>query len=181
MAAITGFDAEDIEAIRLLCLEHQLMMIIRCPKRAARYNIGILPPKPWAAKKKSDPDTGIGTTTHTWVSDYDLMSVWDAAGDGDYVKIRGYKDKAGNWDLRFSATLRLFNRPPPKGVKHRFQHGANDDYVDHKTGKLGNPSRNFMDGRFVVFTQTAHVRYIKSIKDLERFYRVHKLHWPYTD
>ena len=179
MAAITGFDAEDIETIRILCLENQLLIIIRCARRASRYNIGILPPKPAAAKSaKSDPETGIGTTSYTWVSDYDLMSIWEAEGGGkNYVKIPGYKDKAGKCDPRFPSIMRIFNHR----LRHRFQHGTNDDYVDHQTGKLLNPSRNFPNGRFVAFTETAHVLYIKSLKELERFYRVNRLRWPYAD
>jgi hypothetical protein len=184
MANITGFAAEDIETIRLLCADNFLMLVIRCPKRGSRFSIGKLPPKPKLPERfkdvKSNPDTGIGETTYRWVSDYDLMSIWEAnrgEGAGRYSKVPGYKSAHGTWDPRFIQVMRIFNRQ----LTHKFQHGTNDDYVDYTPGgpKIKNGADKLVGGHYVAFTETGFVRYLPTFGHLQKFYRDNGLAWPY--
>jgi hypothetical protein len=183
MAQATGFDASDIEALRIFCNRHLMLLTIRCPKGNTRHAVGHRAPKPASAKGKSDED-GLGQSSAVfWVSDYDLMGVFEFARGGA---------KAGSRYSRIVTTrpVRPGVRPemteefrPVFGalnacVRHAFQHGANDDYVD-TAGKVLNDSEELWGSRYVAFTETGHSLFIPSFGHLQKFYLGRGLDWPY--
>jgi hypothetical protein len=115
----------DIDVLQDVSHEEGLLLIVRCPKVAARYHHGRVPPKTWATSKlglNSDPATGLVTLpngTHQ-VSDYDLMCVYRFLGDG-YDKVF-FSAPGGRGALPAEATQLL--RKIQQRLKSRFQHGA---------------------------------------------------------
>src|SRR4051812_26228461 len=56
---LSGMSPADIEALRIFSVQEMLLIIIRCPKRPARYFHGKYPAKRLVTKNKSDPATGL--------------------------------------------------------------------------------------------------------------------------
>ncbi|MBK6854243.1 MAG: hypothetical protein IPG93_22335 [Burkholderiales bacterium] len=179
---LSGMAPADIDVLQDLSREEGLLLIVRCPKVAARYHHGRVPPKTWATSKlgiKSDPATGLVTLpngTHQ-VSDYDLMCVYRFMGDG-YVKIL-FSAPGGRGALPAEARdvlVKIQSR-----LKSRFQHGAQDDF-----NYPGNPGvsiggeRGKAPDRFMVFRLgTASFAATPAVLEAEVYLRF-GLDWPYV-
>jgi hypothetical protein len=182
MAQATGFDAEDIEALRLFCHRHLMLLTIRCPKGNTRHSVGQRAPKPASAKGKSDSD-GLGQSGAVfWVSDYDLMGVFEfarAAKPGSrYSRVVTTKPVRPGVKPEMTAEFAAVFEALNGCVRHAFQHGANDDYVDI-SGRVLNDSEELWGSRYVAFTETGHVQFIPSFGHLQNFYQSRGLDWPY--
>jgi hypothetical protein len=150
---LSGMAPADIDVLQDFTYEECLLLIIRCPKVAARYHHGKVPPKTWATSKlnlRSDPATGLVTLPNGshQVSDYDLMCVYRCVGDG-YEKIF-FSAPGGKGALPADARnliVRIQGR-----LKSRFQHGAQDDfeYAGNPGACAGNGAGKTPD-RFMVF------------------------------
>src|SRR5687768_4021999 len=99
---LCGMDAEDIGTFRRFTVEQPLLMIVRCPKTAARSFHGIFRGKPASVKDKTGTSGVVVTDDgRGFVSDYDLMAVW-RRGAGGYQKIRmsaGNGALSGPWSV----------------------------------------------------------------------------------
>jgi hypothetical protein len=179
---LSGMAPADIEVLQDFSYEEGLLLIIRCPKVAARYHHGKVPPKTWATSKlglKSDPATGLVTLPNgtRQVSDYDLMCVYRYVGDG-YDKVF-FSAPGGKGALPAEATtliMRIQHR-----LKSRFQHGAQDDFAH-----AGNPGVCSGNGagktpdRFMVFRLgKAWLAPNPAILETEVYCRF-GLDWPYV-
>jgi hypothetical protein len=184
MAQATGFDAEDIEALRLFCNQHLMLLTIRCPKGNTRHAVGHRAPKPASAKGKSDED-GLGQSPGQsgplfWVSDYDLMGVFEFARGtgGRYSRIVTTKPVRPGMKPEMTGEFRPVFQALNACVRHSFQHGANDDYVD-TAGKVLNDSEELWGSRYVAFMETGQTAFIPSFGHLQNFYLGRGLDWPY--
>jgi len=50
---LSGMDARDVQTFREISSQYGLLIVVRCPKVAARAWHGLVPPKPWAMKQKT--------------------------------------------------------------------------------------------------------------------------------
>lgn len=118
-----GINAIDLETLRDFCKERRLLLIVRSPGGAGRNVIGIggidIRPKPGSMKEKTGGRWIVRDGVY-YVSDYDLLSVWQRSGAG-YTKV-----PLGEGDARTAAFLKAINRE----LVMPLQHGANDDYLD---------------------------------------------------
>lgn len=125
---LSGMHPVDIDILCDFTRDECLLVIIRCPKRAARHFHEKHEPKPEKVKKKSNPNTGLVTVDgKTYVSDYDLMSVWRLVSPGKYEKIVVQSNSATD-PLAFSAEAKVLVTKLDWRMKSAFQHGAQDDY-----------------------------------------------------
>jgi hypothetical protein len=147
---LSGISPVDIDVLCDFTREEALLLIIRCPKRPARYFHGRYDPKPMHVKTKSDPDTGlVMVDKDMFVSDYDLMSVWRFVGQGQYEKVvvqsvddknpmcfsseaNMLMDKLNGRLVSQTRADRVFERDGRQisqvHAKRTFQHGAQDDF-----------------------------------------------------
>ncbi len=181
MAQATGMDAEDVEAIRLVCYNAQLLLTIRCPRVNTRHFVTKLAPKPMGAKGKSDADGAGGSGGDRWASDYDLMGVFITAGappGSRYARIVTTKPPVPGRKPEMTDEFKVIFAMLNARMRHPFQHGANDDYRD-ASGKVFVDSKDLWGARYVAFTETGWARFIPSFGHLHRFYVENGLDWPY--
>ncbi|MFM2119770.1 MAG: hypothetical protein RL722_1238 [Pseudomonadota bacterium] len=183
LSRLSGMAPADIDVLQDFTREECLLLIIRCPKRSARYHHGKVPPKTWATSKlhlKSDPSTGLVTLPNgsQQVSDYDLMCVYRKLGD-DFDKLFfSSKTERGALPAEAQRLLMLVQWR----LKSRFQHGAQDDYEFP-----GNPGVSKGDGKskpsdkFMVFMLGAARCYPGPDELKAKVYDVHGLDWPYVN
>ncbi|MCB4821917.1 hypothetical protein [Roseicella aerolata] len=187
LARMAGMNALDIEYIAEICLSRHVMIIMRSPKRASRiFDGGLIDPKPPGVKEKTDRYTGTveravrravdpvtgkeSVVTRTYISDYDLMSVWKGPGR-PYAKLFFSETARGELSAEALSLLRELNQ----GLIRKIQHGANDDWL--KDGKPRNPHIGF--DSFIVWRVNGSVEFKPSKGMLQQFYRDNGLHWPY--
>ena len=181
---LTGIAPSDVDRLKDFTLAEALLLVIRCPKRAARMNHGKYQPKTLATSLlgiKSDPSTGLVTLPNgtKQVSDYDLMCVYRFYGRDGYGKIffsgKDPANKRSALSPEASALLRRVN----KDLHSPFQHGAQDDYEakDNPNVKMGG-DKDIAD-RFAVFN-VGSARYFASPAALKKeVYDRYGLDWPY--
>ena len=126
---LTGIAPRDVDVLCDFTRDEGLLLVIRCPKRPARYFHGKAPPKPLNVKAKSDPATGLAMAKdgRVYVSDYDIMSVWRSVGDGHYEKIFFSAPDARKPTILTFAAQKLLDKVNWR-LQSPFQHGAQDDY-----------------------------------------------------
>lgn len=195
LSRLSGMAPADIEAMADFSRSESLLIIVRCPKRPARYFHGRYDPKPVGVKEKSDWDSGLVVVPNhlsggrIYVSDYDLMSVWRMVGVGEYTKIPFSEMEPGSNVLHPEA--RALKNALNERLLSKLQHGAQDDFVDPKhpditlastrgheeNGKVHSPK---LIDRFMVF-DVGSARYFFDGAKLKTFYETHigPHSWPY--
>jgi hypothetical protein len=194
-----GIDARDNGAFRRFTAAQGLLIVVRCPKVSARAFHGVVPPKMMAVKTGSGAD-GIarasfksklvdGTTIvkeREYVSDYDLMSVWERRPGGLTKIFVSPIDKPPPvdpkelWRGKFSPRAHAIVIGLNKVLVSRIQHGCQDDWnsVNNRGVKA--------DDHFTAFFH-GHPHYLSSPAATASFYGLHHLYfvpaqkktWPY--
>lgn len=191
---LSGMAPSDIDRLRDFSLSESLLIVIRCPKRPARYYHGKHQPKTFATSIYRDPDTGKGLKSdpatglvtlpdgRKQVSDYDLMCVYRFWGDDGYEKINFSGMDPSNKRSRLSEEATRILRKVNRSLKSAFQHGAQDDYEakDNPNLNVGGKSGERPD-RFAVFN-LGHVSYFPNPASVKKdVYDKHGLDWPYDE
>ncbi|WP_431284272.1 hypothetical protein ACQW02_05520 [Humitalea sp. 24SJ18S-53] len=183
-AQSTDMAPEDVAALRATTRAHGLCIILRCPKKGAVAFHGVFRPKRWADGHDSQGNTvksglsGIGIHPeggNIFVSDYDMMSLWVAAGGGGYRKIFCSstvpgRDR-GHWPREALETVRRLNA----GLISPLQHGAQDDFTPAVNHPHPGVSR---DGRFAAIRE-GEATYIEGMAACAAYYAQWGLYWPY--
>jgi hypothetical protein len=177
LSRMCGMDAQDVSTFRRITRQQSLLIIVRCPKRAARIFHGILPAKPQWAKDPTGP-LGVGDARRGTegaptpvVSDYDLMGAWRRTGGG-YQKIGMSAQNGasrGPWSVEGMALVRQLNNVP---LASRIQHGAQDDYHSPL-------NRGVRVGDYFAAFNIGVARYLESVLVCAAYYKQHNLVWPY--
>lgn len=174
---------EDVRALRATTRAFGLCVILRCPKRGAVGFHGIFGAKRMVDGKDrhgasvKSGENGIGVhpdTGRIFVSDYDMMSLWEKRGGG-YAKIFCSstipgRDR-GHWTPAALQAVKRLNA----GLTSPLQHGAQDDFTPAPGKSHPNVSP---DGRFAAIRE-GEARYIEGMHACKTFYDEHGLYWPY--
>ena len=167
----SGMDARDIAALRSITRSLSLCIVIRSPKAAARVWHGLLPPKTWATKAKTNAAGVVSGHKGTlMVSDYDLRSVWRWQ-DNAYSKVfmsAAQGRSHGSWPRESVSLMQQLNRV----LVSRLQHGCQDDFQSPL-----NPGVKPED-HFMVFDCGA-ATFLPDPAACARFYAEAGLAWPY--
>lgn len=168
---LSGMDAGDVLAFREFTTRG-LLIVVRCPKVTARAHHGVFRPKRWATKQKTGSSGLAVTETKIFVSDYDLMSVWQSGLKG-YEKVFVSAEGGaphGRWIPQARRLIRELNTH----LVSRIQHGCQDDYDSPK-----NPGVKAGD-HFAVF-QAGSAEHLPDYLACSRYYNKFGLAWPYDD
>ena len=167
---LCGIDGRDILTLRQAS-SAGLLIVVRCPKLAARAWHGLLPPKPWAVKEKTGT-SGVAVTPdgEMVVSDYDLMSLYKRAGAGWKKIFASAANGAshGKWEANAVALFVELN----KRLVSRLQHGCQDDY--QSVGNRGIRA----DDHFAAF-HDGLASHLSTPIECAAFYWRNGLKWPY--
>lgn len=185
---LSGMSPPDIDVLCDFTRDEALLVIIRCPKRPARYFHGIFDPKPKHVGEKCSLATGLVTDEDgkTYVSDYDLMCVWRFFGQGHYEKI-AFQAVSEKHPMCFSPeanalVAKLDGRlRSQRNAKRAFQHGAQDDYDSPENPNIRLTSDNGKPiDRFMIFNVGAP-KYVCNGAELKTIYEqlFGKDAWPY--
>jgi hypothetical protein len=180
LSRLSGMAPADIDVLCDFTREQGLLIVVRCPKRPARYFQGRFDPKPMDVKQKSDPATGLVTlpSGRVLVSDYDLMCVYRYLGGNDYERIPFTGTDATHPDILPAEAMALLARINPR-LKSPFQHGAQDDYQSPRHPNVRvHQEGHAMPDRFMVFN-LGRAEAVPTAADLAEVYRRHGLDWPY--
>lgn len=167
----TGMSALDVNLLRTFSAGRWLL-IVRCPKRAGMVFQGVLPPKPqglYDAKTSNETGTMQLADGRLVVSDIDLMSVWQGAGDRWEKVFTPGPPRGGGWWGSEKAD-RIMRQLLPR-MQSPFDHGCNDDFRSAK-------NQGVTSGRFAAFMDGA-ARYLGSPAALRAFYAEQKIDFPY--
>jgi hypothetical protein len=178
---LSGMAPADIDVLCDFSREEALLIIVRCPRRPARYFHGRYAPKPMSVKIKSDPTTALvalpgGTML---VSDYDLMCVYRFLGDPDgYEKIMFSAANPNRPEILPPEASALLNKVNWR-LNSPFQHGAQDDFESrqHPNVRMATEGRSPPD-RFMAFN-LGLVEYFGNPALVQKYYAKHGLDWPY--
>jgi len=166
---VSGMDARDVLAFREFTT-HGLLIVVRCPKVTARAHHGVFRPKRWATKEKTGSSGLAVTNTRIFVSDYDLMSIWQSGLKGFekiFISAEGGAPH-GRWTPQARRLIRELN----KHLVSRIQHGCQDDFDSPK-----NPGVKAGD-HFAAF-QAGSAEHLVDMFECERYYTKFGLRWPY--
>jgi hypothetical protein len=147
------------------------LIVVRCPKVAARAWHGLIPPKPISVKSKSGSSgVAVKEAGTMLVSDYDLMSLWrwEARGWRKVVISAANGAARGRYPTEGTALLKELNR----NLVSRLQHGCQDDYCSPK-----NPGVNMTD-HFATFCNGMAEHHTNSMA-CKAFYERNHLVWLY--
>ncbi len=146
---LSGMDAGDIRGFREFTARHPgYLIMVRCPKLTARPHYGTFQPKPgYAAKDRFGNPAKSGTSgllvyhgevelpdgtkidrEKLFVSDYDLMSVWERNVTGFEKVVVSAKDGRKKGPLSPDATLIIRALNGCMESRCRIQHGCQDDW-----------------------------------------------------
>jgi hypothetical protein len=182
----SDIDPNDVRWLRTVTRRERLLLVVRCPKAGSVAWHGILPPKRWAdghdslgAAVKSGA-SGVGVhpeTGHIFVSDYDMMCLWQREHLGGAFRkifasalIQGAE--RGAWSVQGRQLVRIVN----VGLRSKLQHGAQDDYVPPAGKKHPNVE---MGTRFAAFCE-GDTHYLPNAELCKDFYKRNGLPWPYN-
>jgi hypothetical protein len=166
---VSGMDGRDVRAFREFT-RRGLLIVVRCPKVAARAHHGIFRPKTKVTQQKTGDSGLVVTETKILVSDYDLMSIWQRGLKG-FEKIF-ISAEAGASHGRWTPQARHLIAELNRHLASRIQHGCQDDYDSPR-----NPGVKAGD-HFAAY----HVGSAELLKDMfecERYYAGLGLAWPY--
>lgn len=168
---LSGIDARDVQTFREISSQHGLLIVVRCPKVAARAWHGLVPPKPWAMKQKTGTSgLAVGESGEIRVSDYDLMSIWRKGANGFeklFMSAAGGAPR-GRWTQEAQVLAVELNRR----LVSRIQHGCQDDFESPK-----NPGVKSSD-HFAAF-RLGQAVHLADPSSCARYYAQAGLHWPY--
>ncbi|HRD66404.1 MAG TPA: hypothetical protein PKY50_09640 [Candidatus Competibacter sp.] len=168
---LSGMDARDVQTFREISSQYGLLIVVRCPKVAARAWHGLVPPKPWAMKQKTGTSgLAVGESGEIRVSDYDLMSIWRKGADGFeklFMSAAGGAPR-GRWTQEAQVLAVELNRR----LVSRIQHGCQDDFESPK-----NPGVKSSD-HFAAF-RLGQAVHLADPSLCARYYAQAGLHWPY--
>ncbi|MFD1554135.1 hypothetical protein ACFSHT_00650 [Paraburkholderia silviterrae] len=181
---LSGMAPCDVDVLCDFTREEALLLVIRCPKRPARYFQGKAEPKPLHIKDKSDPSTGIVTTATgaQYVSDYDLMCVWRFLGGRDYEKVFFSAPDQRLPKILTPEAQSLLDKVQWR-LQAEFQHGAQDDYLSPKNpGVQMKTELGHLIDRFMVFN-IGNPEYVCNGAELKQVYDslLGKSAWPYDE
>jgi hypothetical protein len=169
---LSGMDARDVRAFRAFTKETKdsLLIVVRCPKVSARAHHGVFRPKTKATEQKTGTSGLAVTETKIFVSDYDLMSVWQSGLKGFekiFISAEGGAPR-GRWTPQARRLIRELNR----NLVSRIQHGCQDDYNSPR-----NPGVKAGD-HFAAF-QAGAAEHLADMFECARYYTKFGLVWPY--
>lgn len=166
-----GIDAMDVRVFREFSGKG-FLIVVRCPKTAARAWHGLIPPKPISIKHKSGSSgVAVKKPGRMRVSDYDLMSLWrqDGVGWRKVFASAANGDPRGPYSAEATAIIKALNR----NLVSRIQHGCQDDFCSPQ-----NPGVNMTD-HFAVFSNTVGEHHPNPLL-CKMFYERKGLVWPYN-
>ncbi len=170
LSRLCGIDARDVQTFRE-CSAKGFLIVVRCPKVAARAWHGLIPPKPISVKAKSGA-SGVAVQGRGMmlVSDYDLMSIWRREGTSWRKVFISAANGAprGRYPVEGTVLLKELNRT----LVSRIQHGCQDDYCS-----LNNPGVNMAD-HFASFANGLAEHHANSA-GCRTFYERNQLVWLY--
>jgi hypothetical protein len=184
LSRLSGFAPADVDVLCDFTRQEGLLLIIRCPKRPARYFHGRADPKPLEVKAKSNPETGLVITEfgRVYVSDYDLMCIWRYMGNNMYEKIFfSAPDKALPTIL--SAQAQGLLDKVNWRLKSPFQHGAQDDFHSPKNPNVQMQTEGgHLVDRFMIFN-LGEAAYVCNGGELKKVYDrlLDSDAWPYDE
>lgn len=173
----------DVAALRAGTAEFKMLLIMRCPKKQSVGFQGVFMAKrmdhAYQKGSKSAVKTGeAGLAAHPdtgeiFVSDYDLMGVWEKSGGG-YARVdTGTKPRGQNPVVDKLNTPFFDNRPGEN--RSPFQHGGQDDFKppagkSHPNLKISETCAAFREGE---------MRHLEGIDRIRAYYYEHQLNFPY--
>jgi hypothetical protein len=182
LSRLCGIDARDVRTFREFSAKG-FLIVVRCPKVAARAWHGLIPPKPKSLGGKTGESGVIAEQTYKLpsgetvtekipmrVSDYDLMSIWRQGGTGWRKVVASAANGAdrGSYPPEATAIIKELNRT----LVSRIQHGCQDDYCSSK-----NPGVKMAD-HFATFCQGVG-EYSANPTVCKSFYERNRLAWFY--
>ncbi|WP_152539499.1 hypothetical protein [Methylomicrobium lacus] len=183
LSRLSGMAPADIDVLCDFTREEGLLLIIRCPKRPARYFQGRYAPKPMSVKDKSDPSTGLVTLANgtILVSDYDLMCFYRFYGLDGYHKVIFSGANPAHPDILPAEATALLAKVNPR-LKSPFQHGAQDDYESkkHPNVRMTQEGTSSPPDRFIAFN-LGFARVFGNPAMLQKYYVKYGLDWPYDE
>jgi hypothetical protein len=179
---LSGMSPADIEALRIFSLHERLLIIIRCPKRPARYFHGKYPAKRLVTKNKSDPETGLAVNKQGdyEVSDYDLMSVFRFVDSGAYEKIFISGNNPNNPKSPLTREASALLRKANQSLQSRFQHGCQDDFHSQKNPGVKTRNSGQRSDHFAAFN-LGDTKYLPTPDEAQKYYARYGLTWPYDE
>ena len=166
-----GMDAKDVRVFREFSGKG-FLIVVRCPKAAARGWHGLIPPKPKVMEGKSGSSgVKVDTPGKMFVSDYDLMSIWRHGGSGLRKVFVSAANGAprGPYPAEGTAIIKELNR----NLVSRIQHGCQDDFCS-----TGNPGVKMSD-HFAAF-YNGMAEYLSNAALCKAFYERKRLVWLYS-
>lgn len=173
----------DVAALRAGTAQFKMLLIMRCPKKQSVGFQGVFMPKRMdhAYQKGSTESVKTGEagirvhpdSKEIFVSDYDLMGVWEKSGYG-YTRIdTGTKPRGQNAVVDKLNALFFENRPGENAAP--FQHGGQDDFKppagkSHPNLKIKESCAAFREGE---------MRHLDGIDSVRAYYYEHQLNFPY--
>lgn len=183
-AAQTDIGPWDVAALRRGTAEFKLLLIMRCPKARSVGFQGKLGPKRMehayqkgssAAVKTGEAGIGVHPDTgEMFVSDYDLMGLWEARGGDVYTRINTGMEPVGKNPV-VDALNDIFFNDRPDELRAPFQHGGQDDLVP-PPGK-SHPNLK-IDERCAAFRE-GETTYLPGIDIIRAYYYKWDLNFPY--
>lgn len=167
----SGIDAMDVPVFREFS-GRGFLIVVRCPKTAARAWHGLIPPKPISIKHKSGSSgVAVKSPGHMRVSDYDLMSLWRQSGIGWRKVFVSAANGAprGPYSPEATAIIKELNGR----LVSKIQHGCQDDFCSPH-----NPGVNMTD-HFAVFFKNVGEHQANPLL-CKMFYEQKGLVWPYN-
>ncbi len=168
-SALSGMDARDVRAFREYS-RRGLLLVVRCPKLAARVWHGVFPPKNMNIKTKTGSSGTVDHNQKVFVSDYDLMSIWRRGAQGwEKVFVSAANGaRQGPWSVEARDLVLHLNHT----LISKIQHGCQDDYQSPNNPglKAGDHFAAFYGGMAEHFSNTM---------SCETFYARQGLRWPY--
>jgi hypothetical protein len=167
----TGIDPQDVRTFREASAAEGLVIVVRCPKLAARAWHGTLPAKTWATKKKTgESGAVVNERGQAMVSDYDLMSLWRRGGGTARKVVASAAGGAaqGRYPAEAQALIVRLNAR----LVTKIQHGCQDDFASAK-----NPGVKPTD-HFSAF-DTGRAVYLPGPSECAAFYSRNGFEWPY--
>lgn len=183
MSRLTGMSPADIEHFRVFTIREALMIIVRCPKRQARYYQGRVPAKPLVVKQKSNEEGLVEMPDGSLrVSDYDLMCVYRLSGPGSYEKVffSGIDPNNPRSALATEAKELIRKLNSSVGLESKIQHGAQDDFNNPKNPGVKPAGGSGRPDRFAAFN-LGEVTYLAEPSAAKAYYVRHGLLWPYDE
>ncbi|WP_132251805.1 hypothetical protein [Methylobacterium segetis] len=183
---LSGMSPQDIEHLRIFTINEGLLVVIRCPKRPARFHHGKYQPKTmetgitYEGLKSGEDGLVRRPDGRIQVSDYDLMCVYRIVEPGSYEKVFFSGTDPTNKRSALTPEATSLLRKVNAGLKSRFQHGAQDDYQSAANPGVKHSVGGSRPDRFAAF-DVGTVSFLCDPRAAQEFYAKRGLAWPYGD